>query len=392
MKNIIFILSFFAYSGYYVGLAFLFAFKLSGFSRQYSVPLRVFLVLLMLWVIQNRLKYLFEKRKNNWVFLFLLFWGFYFVKVLYTESIASLWAISKPWYEFLFYASTYVILPFITFMVIDFNKYKDTILNGFIFSGFLLGLANIYIYGGALGSGISRISELTYVTGDDILSPLALSYSGSLTLVLCVFKLLMGENKNTWVRLYLIATIVLAFIMFLLGSSRGSVIAIGLSIMVFLAYSPSKNKLQLMILTIVATPLVIWGVEASGSGVFSRFSNASKDGGSGRMNLWSNAVEHFFENIIFGGRIEIGGIYPHNFLLEILMSTGVIGSLLILPLFIKTFSNSYRLSKSDMFIFLIFMQGIAMHLFSGSLYTATLIFLPMGLILTYNKNTNDSFP
>jgi len=178
--------------------------------------------------------------------------------------------------------------------------------------------------------------------------------------------------------------------MFLLGSSRGSVIAIMLSVFVFIAYSPFKNKLQFIILAIIATPIVIWAVEVSGSGVFSRFSDASKDGGGGRMNLWSNSINHFFENILIGGRIEIGGIYPHNFILEILMSTGILGFLLIAPLFFKVIPKSYGLSKNNLFILLIYIQGISMHFFSGSLYTATLIFLPMGLIFNFKKERNDA--
>jgi hypothetical protein len=388
MQKVIFLLSFFAYSGYYVGLAFLFAFKLSELSRLYSIPLRLFLALLMVWLIQKNFKGLVEKARNVWFLLFLLFWGLYFMKVMYTANVSAVFYTSKPWYEFIFFALTYVILPFLSFMAIDYHRYKQTILNGFIFSGFLLGLANLYIYGGALGSGIARVSELTYETGDEILSPLALSYSGSLTIVLCVYKLLMAKSNSTWVRLYLLATIVLAFIMFLLGSSRGSVIAIMLSIMVFLAYSPAKNKFQLMVLTALATPAVIWAIEASGSGVLSRFANVSKDGGGGRMTLWSNAFEHFLQYPLFGGRVEIGGFYPHNFILEILMATGVIGGILIFPLFLKTILKSRSLKGEDMFVFLIFIQGLCLHIFSGAVWSATLLFLPMGIILYYSKSDN----
>src|SRR5690606_2536180 len=116
MRNILFILSFFAYSGFYVGLAFLFAFNLSELSRFYSIPLRIVLAILMLWVIQKRIQHLFDKDKINLIFLFLLFWGFYMVKVLFTENTISESAISKPWYEFIFYALTFVILPFLTFI------------------------------------------------------------------------------------------------------------------------------------------------------------------------------------------------------------------------------------------------------------------------------------
>ncbi len=389
MKRIIFILSFFGYSGYYVGLAILFSLNMSSLSRFYSIPLRLFLAFLMIICIKKNIANIKTKKTYFIIALFIFFWILYFLKVLYSENITSLGELSKPWYEFIFFAATYVILPFITFIVIDFERYKSVILEGMIFSGFLLGLVVLYMYGGALGTGVGRVSNLAYTTGEAILSPLALSYAGSLTFALCIFKLLI-EKRNTKIqKIYLYSTIILSFIMFLLGSSRGSVIALLLSAIVFLGYSPLKNKLQLIVLSILATPVIIWAIEASGSGVISRFDGTKKSGGGGRAAIWSDTIDHFLENPIFGGKIEIGGIYPHNFILEIFMATGIIGAFLILPLIFSAFFKISRLSKNAMFVFLIFIQGFSMHFFSGSFYTATLLFFPLGLIFGFEKYENE---
>lgn len=387
MRQIIFLVSFFTYSGYYAGLAILFSLNLASLSRNYSIPLRLLLAGTMVYYIQKNLDKI-NIKKINLIIFFLIFWIYYFVKVLYTESSVPSSQLTRPWFEFVFFAITYVILPFITFTVLNFNEYKRVILNAFIFSGFVLGSFSLYIYGGALGTGIGRISNLSYETGEATLSPLALSYSGSLTIVLCILKLLRQKENSSFQKVYLWVTIVLAFIIFLLGSSRGSIVSLLLSLIIIFSYTPLKHKFKLICLSIISIPVIIWAIEASGSSLIKRTSNIQSDGGGGRDLIWSNAFNHFLENPIFGGKVEIGGGYPHNIIIEILMATGIIGALLILPLIIKSFSKGFKMKKEDIFVFLIFIHGFTLHLFSGALWGSILIFTPMGILLTYSQKSH----
>ena len=63
---------------------------------------------------------------------------------------------------------------------------------------------------------------------------------------------------------------------------------------------------------------------------------------------------------------------------------------MILPLIFKAFSKSLNMKKEDIFIFLIFIHGFTMHLFSGALWGAILIFMPMGILLTYSPISTTS--
>ena len=53
-------------------------------------------------------------------------------------------------------------------------------------------------------------------------------------------------------------------------------------------------------------------------------------------------------NPVLGGSIEVSGIYPHNIILEVLMSTGIIGFMLFVYLFITAFLFLKKKSKEHL--------------------------------------------
>lgn len=345
---------------------------------------------LMLLVIHKYRKEIYG-RKSVVMLLFLLFWIIYILKVMLNEATIPDLQLSRVWYEYIFYALTYVVLPFLAFFSLDIKKYQDTIINAMIASGFVLGIVSTYLYGSYLGQDLGRLNMLSYITGEDVLSPLALSYSGALTMVLCVYKLIITKDNSRIHSIYLISTIALSFIMFLLGSSRGSVIALMVTLPLFILYSRFKQRIWLVIFFILTTPLVIWAIEASGSSIFDRIANTSEDQGGGRSYLWQNAISHFFENPIVGGQVEIGGIYPHNIFIEILMATGIVGAILMIPLiFLGLRLGIYlvRNNKSYLFVLLILIQGLVQHFFTGGFYTATLVFVPLAIIFSLRNEVN----
>lgn len=393
MKRLIFIISFFVYSGYYAGLAFIFSFNLSSLSRFYSVPLRVVMALIMLAIIHRFRKRLVQNTNAHYAILFIVFWIFYTVKVLFTESTTSSHELARIWIEYPLYALLYVVIPFMAYYSIDIKKYQKDILNGFISSGFILGLVSLYLYGKFLAQGIGRLNLVSYQTGEEVLNPLALSYAGVLTIVLCIYRLLILKERKKLQIIYLISTIILSFILFLLGSSRGSVIAIMLTLPVFIAYSGVKQKFKFITVSILSIPIIIWAMEASGSSLFERMGNTVEDKGGGRESLWANAFSHFLENPIFGGKIEIGGIYPHNFILEILMSTGLLGIILFMTVLIKGFflgRKNASIDNTSVFALLLLVVGFSQYSFSGGVYTAINLFVPLGIIFgIQNNNTSN---
>jgi O-antigen ligase len=277
---------------------------------------------------------------------------------------------------------------------VDFRKYKDTILNAFILSGFMMGIICLYLYRDVLTLGLGRISDINYIDAEyNTLSPLALSYGGTLTIGLCVYKLFLSKLKLSFIaKSYLIIGILASFYLFLLGSSRGSFVALLLCAPLFLIYVPGKQKVKFAAIIASSIPMVLWGIAASGSSILDRISGTLESGDITRGQLWVDAWNEFLNYPFLGNRIEIG-FYPHNFILETLMSTGFIGFLLLFIVMVVAIKRVYKISFSDKIYtipFIVLLQGFAQYSFTGAIYASVLIFIPLGIIYSsYNLQSNE---
>jgi len=383
-SNLIYFITFFSYSGYYAGLAIIMSLGLGDYSRLYSVPIRLLLSVLMLYIIIRNTNSFYRNTKKHILVIFVLFWLFYFSKVMLA---IDMYPIRQNWYEYILYSISYCVVPFIMYAFIDFDKHKDKILNAFIHSGFIMAVTCLYVYRDLLTLGLGRISEIKYIDSDyELISPLALSYVGSLTVVLCFYKLFFSKQLlSKKLRWFLIINMVVSFYIFFLGSSRGSLISILACIFLFFLFTHGKKRMKYIYSVILLIPFVIWGIIESGSSIMIRTSNTFETGDLGRTRLWTDSWNEFIANPIVGGRIEIG-FYPHNFVLETLMATGLIGFLLLLiilfELIRKGYKNSY-INNEYLFPFVILLQGIILHSFSGAIYAGILLFLPLGIIFSF---------
>lgn len=390
---IIFIVSFFLYSGYYIGLMYFFNTGIPEMSRLYSIPLRFFIFIIMtLYVIKNCSRL----RHNTTVYVLLLLFSFlYIAKVIYTASIDP--DTSRSWYEYIFYYLSYSLMPFIFYSAVNLGYYKSTILNALILSGFLLGIYSIYTFNSVLISGgIGRLSDITRETGDAVISPLALAYSGAITILLSVYGIMYEKVKGLKLVYYMV-TIILSFSMFFLGATRGAFLVLVIGSMAFIYFGNLKGKLMFIVLFAIAIPLIIYGVELTGSAVFDRITYTIEEGdSSGRERLWTEAYQEFTEYPILGGRIEVSGIYPHNIFLEILMATGIVGFQLFMFFLIIIFRRGYfLLNNSRIHIYfipmLIFIWGISQHMVTGSLWGAITFFSSLGMFNS-NHSYRSDFP
>ncbi|RKN76946.1 O-antigen ligase family protein [Ulvibacterium marinum] len=376
------LVSFFMYSGFHAIIALTIAFLGADASRLVSIPIRLLTTAGMIIIIAY---WWFHKKRvfkgNIFYLLFICFWMFYFIKVLWHFSNGH--PLRLSWAEYIFYALNFCILPFLAFSYIPFDKYKKTIIRSMIFSGFLMGIATVYLYKDILGSGIGRISLARYSNpGLETLNPLSLSYASVLTIMLCVYELLYNQSKNKLYTVYMYVTISLSFVMFLLGASRGSVLALLISIAFLVYSSPRKIKMKSYALIAFSVPFLLWGVAKTGSEVFSRSAGSLKSGSTGREKLWMDAWNEFSNFPFVGGRIEIG-YYPHNFILEVMMAMGVVGLLIFLPLLFSGLKKTISLPKVDknyIWVSILLLQGVCQYLFSASLYMSTLFFFPLGIL------------
>ena len=406
MNKIIYFVTFFLYSGFYALLAIITALGLSAQSRLFTVPLRLVTTLLMLYVI-----FKVSKKTRTWnkhlkinSFIISIVFFVFFIKVLVDVNAAT--KLLRSWPEYIFYSINFCILPYYMFSQLDFYQYKHTIINATIFSGFVMGVVCVLLYQDILVLGVGRISEVAYYDDSilEVINPLALSYCSVLTIGLCIFKLINERNLTSKIKTYYTSTIFLSLIMFFLGASRGSVVALFFMILSFFYFSNKKVKKRFLITCFIAIPLVLQGLAFTKSAVFDRVFNSTSQlniDSMGRGDLWRIAWGYFIENPWFGGHIELidvpnyrdylpGNIYPHNMILEVFMSSGILVGLLFVFLIIFNFSQLFAALKKnpkEIWIIIILIVGFVQHFFSGAIYVAIMFFFPLGLLSSFITNT-----
>jgi hypothetical protein len=398
MRKLVFIVTFFSYMGYYATLAIFISAGYIEQSRIITIPIKLFITLLMLFAI---IKYGYpikhNSKKRMFYILFFLFWILYFFRVFENYIFAA--NLSRQWYEYIYYALSSCILPFMFYSLGIMGEYKETILRAFIFSGFILGLVILYLYGSIFVLNIGRLSMLKSLTGESTLSPLALSYSGALTLFLCVFQLIKNKNQNFLIRTYLLTNIVLSFIMLFLGASRGSVVAVFISLLILFYFFDIKKKIYTVIVAIIMIPILSWGALKTGSSIFQRTGGTFEGENIGiRFELNNAGLDIFYDSPFFGKQIELvnvagfDNIWPHNFVTEIMMSTGIIGLLLFLSILLYGLRKSLFMAKLNinyLWIPILLFQAIIQYLFSTPFYNAVLLFIPLGIIFSLFNNKYD---
>lgn len=318
----------------------------------------------------------------------MLFSLMYIFKVLYTENLG--WVMGRQWEEYILFYMSYVFIPYLFYSSIDIGKYKRTIINAIILSGFLLGVLTIFFYRDVILSGdLARISMLSSETGQEVISPLALSYSGALTILFCFYEFT-HKKFSMGYKIYLLLTFSVSIMIFLLGATRGALLVILLAVMVFVYFGNIKRKLTFLVLFVLSIPVMFYGIEITGSKIIDRSLDSIKTGDtSGRELLWKDAFNEFIDFPLFGGRIEVSGFYPHNIFLEILMATGVIGMVLFSFLLFSSLINGFKLVKqnySNQIVFLVFVCGFAQHFVTGALWGAIMLFASLGMM---NSKTVD---
>jgi O-antigen ligase len=174
--------------------------------------------------------------------------------------------------------------------------------------------------------------------------------------------------------------------MLLLGASRGSGIALFFTTIILLFMSSSVLKLKLVLLNVFIGTILIYAAEATGSTIFVRLFETwdainNQGSSAARIDIWNQSWDYFMASPLIGGRIEINGSYPHNFILEAFMTTGIIGGFALLIFIVINFFRALFIFKNgDVLPLIILMQGLVQHSFSGSVGNALIVFVSAGII------------
>jgi O-antigen ligase len=211
------------------------------------------------------------------------------------------------------------------------------------------------------------------------LNQITLGHLGVSLCLLCLYLLFSSRTIGKTMKLALMGLVGFGLMIMGLASSRGPIFAFAMILPFLCAFGFwQKQRLRvflLMSLLVCSLPFGFRAITELGSNIDQRVSGTFydvEDGSESRLDLWQSAWEDFLENPLtgraFDGRY---GTYPHNLLLESLMTTGIVGGLAflwILSLGLHAAWNLIRHSVEHAWLGFLFLQMFVYAMLSGALW------------------------
>jgi len=381
---------FLIFTGYYFLLSLIFLLGFSSESRLFTTPIRAVVLMLLIMAFFLRKKNKF----NTGVFSFIVFSLLYFLRIL-LEYLQSHDDYHQSLSNFFIFFTTFVFLPFLLVSRVKLNEHDYFIcFKSVLYGGILFALVSLLTYKSFLTIGIRSV--MIYEGKEDIISPLSLSYTSSLVIGIVGAMLMTLKLSNKW-KLVLYLALILNLIPFLLGASRGSIFAIFVPFLIYFYFAKGlKNKIRNILVLGTMTIFAFFGGLVFQSAVFERFLTIRKDIDEGstsaiRIEMWKSGWLQFLENPIFGNGMDLleFGYYPHNFFIEVLITTGLLGLSVFVVFLVVTFRKSVQIIKGYphlFFIVIIFYQSFVKAMFSSSIYEATWFAVGSALVLGFSTN------
>jgi O-antigen ligase len=227
--------------------------------------------------------------------------------------------------------------------------------------------------------------------GESVVSPIALSqYGGAL------FVLSLGAWLISGYRSFLLPVAMgVGIVLLILGASRGPLAACAGSVMLILFdhFLLRAKLLQYWAYASVAIVIFVAAVvkfivpNMAQITIFNRISSTVESGVGldARELQWSSAWNQFIESPVWGGGLieNAMNFYPHNFILEVLMSTGLLGAIALAPAIVITiwkFLNRRNIALEKRIYLYLFLFFLGCAMFSLSLITNAHLWITWALV------------
>lgn len=383
---------FFTFAGYYIVLAIISNIIGTEFSRALTIPLRVLILASMI------IPFLLHPTiRAQRALIFFVFFSFaYLARIIIEMHGPDNYHISV--HEFLLYFLSFVLIPLILLSQFRFSAEQYDLIFYSIFIGcIILAFFVIFFYRELIGQ-VSRISQVEQ--SGNYISPLALSYTSALGIGIGTMYIITNSVTKKK-RIIIIFGILMCLPMFFLGASRGSIVALAVPFLFYFIFSQGvRRRIFLIVSLVLLTILFTVAQQYLGTGVFDRFFSIQYDierGASSvvRLEIWKNTWQQFLSSPIFGNSLESDwlGYHPHNLILEVLVTTGLLGFVPFVAFLIIVLRKSARLIQTRpdySWIIVIFTQAFTAHLFSGAIYSAAWLALGAAMIIGFSKTASNS--
>ena len=401
---------------FYYPIAVFFISQLSLPSTLVNVGIRLLFALSFSVLILIRLPTIgFDFKLPYYLWFVLGFWLVYSIRIAYDLYSGVTFAIYSS-FHVIGFAFGNILIPILTMIL--YKKYLSmksvaTVLYSILF------LANVLILYCFLVQNQGFSIELllrrphiyatntwTYGVTPHILNPIQIGYYGSLlTLTSTYFAWFVKKGKPKFVTI----GVVLGFTMLILGASRGPFVSFVMSFLVMIFYKLKVSKSQIIQigkLVFFATTFFLIVVNTIGKDItledlsmFNRLSEFVEDRQESKEEVrdvvYRNAWNDFLNSPLIGNSFvtSIGGYYPHNIIIELLMALGLTGAFLFFGFFLPLLYFLARVALDSMgpsmFFLGIFLIPILMgNMFSGCLFQSIDLWMMMIIFLCGYGNFN----
>ncbi|WP_313960668.1 O-antigen ligase family protein [uncultured Parvimonas sp.] len=170
-------------------------------------------------------------------------------------------------------------------------------------------------------------------------------------IIIAMYYFLSNKNKNN--RLYFLCVSTLAFIVLFLTENRTALPTILIATLVLSLTKNNKKVFAFLgIFTVVIVILMIFS-----NRIFPRYEFIGNSLGT-RKEIWDNAIKLFKQTFLFGSGpmayqnatwVTHPANHAHNIALDVLINFGIVGILVIAPLFVGIVKQVYSIRKRNLF-------------------------------------------
>ena len=227
-----------------------------------------------------------------------------------------------------------------------------------------------------------------------------LGMSSFLSLAYCCNLFLWNKwtNKPFWNKIITLSIAIILFFLQFMITERGPILSMLMVSLFFLACRKIVSSRNILLLFIAAIflyfflDIIISFLSQISDTTIQRFLEILETGGSGRFGsedaIMPSAIRQVLQGPFFGTyfRILYGSFvntYPHNFILEFLMTFGLVFSVPLFILMYKAVRKAYNYSGTPCFLFgLLFLNRSLCHLTSGTIIDDKLFWISFVILLT----------
>lgn len=343
-------------------------------SMLLSIPFRIAVALLAVWVLVRARPNASQLWRPRWLFVF---WLAYLVRLLWDLLVARIPGSSEA---LVFFLLT-VLLPCTALGLaaprLD-ERRTATLLLAF---GAAVCATAVLMQVSGLGAARSTTEQLDGRLSFEAVNPITLGNVAATTLIAALCLTQRHPRPLEWLALFAAAAV--AGVCLMLAASRGPLLSLAFATIVFAAITGRWRWLALLVLLGLALVL------DPDSELFTRFATIQEDESALlRLAAQANAITQFLDHPLLGSAfVELEFLeYPHNLFIETAMAVGIAGSVLLLTLLYKSLVGLRQVvRRGGLLLPLLFVQVFIGAQLSGGIWSNGPLWACVALLLGLSR-------